>query len=96
LAVLRSAREDALGFDPRFFGELGYFDPNGRAWPIDRVLAEANLDLNRFLEPHLGSMKKIPWVTRREFSDKSVGTSIFSKRFIKPPFCLGGNLTTAC
>jgi universal stress protein A len=45
--------------------ELGFFDPNGRVWPIDRVLAEANLDLNRFLEPHLESMKKIPHVAKR-------------------------------
>src|SRR5919109_2844669 len=45
--------------------EFGFLDPISRAWPIDRVLSEANLDLNRFLEPHLESMKKIPLVTKR-------------------------------
>jgi nucleotide-binding universal stress UspA family protein len=45
--------------------ELSFLVLNGRTWPADRVLAEANLDLNRFLEPHLQSMKTIPWVTKR-------------------------------
>jgi universal stress protein A len=45
--------------------ELGFFETGQRAWPTDRVLSEAALDLNRFLEPHLGSMKKIRIVTKR-------------------------------
>lgn len=45
--------------------ELGFFDPNQRVWPTDRVLSEATLDLNRFIEPHLESMKRIPTVTKR-------------------------------
>ena len=36
-----------------------------RAWPTDRVLAEANLDVNRFLEPHLETLKNIPAVNKR-------------------------------
>ena len=35
------------------------------AWPTDRVLSEASLDLNRFLQPHLDAMKHIPSVTKR-------------------------------
>ncbi len=45
--------------------EFSFLDPAGRAWPKDRVLSEANLELNRFLEPHLESMKRIPSVTKR-------------------------------
>jgi nucleotide-binding universal stress UspA family protein len=45
--------------------EIGFFDSKSRVWPSDRVLSEATLDLNRFLEPHLESMKKIPLVTKR-------------------------------
>jgi universal stress protein A len=45
--------------------ELGFFETGQRAWPTDRVLSEATLDLNRFLEPHLESMKSVPLVTKR-------------------------------
>jgi nucleotide-binding universal stress UspA family protein len=34
-------------------------------WPLDRVLAEATLDLNRFLEPQMPSLKKVPRATKR-------------------------------
>lgn len=36
-----------------------------KAWPIDRMLAEAALDLNRFLEPHLEDLKAVPRVSKR-------------------------------
>jgi nucleotide-binding universal stress UspA family protein len=36
-----------------------------RAWPSDRVLSEASLDLNHFLEPHLEALKKLPCATKR-------------------------------
>jgi nucleotide-binding universal stress UspA family protein len=45
--------------------EFAFVAPAGRAWPTDRVLAEASLDLNRFLAPHLEAMKKIPSVNKR-------------------------------
>src|SRR5206468_12673286 len=45
--------------------ELGFFETGQRARPTDRVLLEATLDLNRFLEPHIESMKKIQLVTKR-------------------------------
>jgi len=34
-------------------------------WPLDRVLAEAALDLNRYLEPHLGLLRDVPMLTKR-------------------------------
>jgi nucleotide-binding universal stress UspA family protein len=37
----------------------------GKIWPRDRVLAEANLDVNHFLEQHLEALKPIPLVTKR-------------------------------
>ena len=37
----------------------------GKTWPLDRVLAEANLDLNHFLEPSMANLKKIGEVTKR-------------------------------
>lgn len=36
-----------------------------RAWPVDRVMQEAGLDMNRFLEQHVELMKRIPAVTKR-------------------------------
>jgi nucleotide-binding universal stress UspA family protein len=45
--------------------ELAFFEPSRRLWPSDRVLSEANLDLNRFIEPYLESMRNIPSVTKR-------------------------------
>lgn len=34
-------------------------------WPIDRVLAEANLDLTRFMEPHIKALKEPALATKR-------------------------------
>jgi nucleotide-binding universal stress UspA family protein len=45
--------------------EFTFLEAAGRAWPTDRVLAEASLDVNRFLEPHLAAMKNIPAVNKR-------------------------------
>lgn len=45
--------------------DFGFLTATTRSWPTDRVLAEANLDLTRFLEPHLDSMQKISRVTKR-------------------------------
>ena len=36
-----------------------------RNWPIDRVLAEASLDLSRFLEPSMANLKKCASVSKR-------------------------------
>jgi nucleotide-binding universal stress UspA family protein len=45
--------------------EFSFLEPSRRAWPSDRVLSEANLDLNHFLEQHLEAMKKLSCVTKR-------------------------------
>jgi len=50
----------------KFYSEdFGFADFPGKSWPIDRVLSEAMLDLNRFLEPHLETMKRIPSAAKR-------------------------------
>ena len=36
-----------------------------KIWPRDRILAEANLDLNHFLEQHIEAIKQIPLVTKQ-------------------------------
>jgi len=45
--------------------DLAFVGANQKVWPIDRVLAEASLDLSRFLEPHLESLKKVPSANKR-------------------------------
>ena len=45
--------------------DLAFVGANQKVWPIDRVLAEASLDLSRFLEPHLESLKKVPGASKR-------------------------------
>jgi len=45
--------------------DLAFIQLNSKPWLIDRVLAEASLDLARFLEPQLQRLKKVPIVTRR-------------------------------
>jgi len=45
--------------------EFSFLEPSRRAWPSDRVLSEANLDLNRFLEQHLEAIRKLSCVTKR-------------------------------
>jgi len=42
-----------------------YAGNHGKAWPLDRVLSEASLDLNNFLEPHLADLKQLPSATKR-------------------------------
>ena len=38
---------------------------NGKSWPVDRILAEASLDLSRFLEPSLPDLKKTAGATKQ-------------------------------
>lgn len=45
--------------------EFGFVGPACQPWPLDRVLAEAKLDLSRFLEPYGESLKRIPHVAQR-------------------------------
>jgi universal stress protein A len=36
-----------------------------KSWPLDRVISEATLDLNHYLEQHLEILKKLPCATKR-------------------------------
>ncbi len=63
LVVLHVANEFAAW--EYYSEELAWLDGAGQAWPRDRVLAEANLDLNHFLEQHGEILKPIPLVTKR-------------------------------
>ena len=48
------------------FSEDYGFDPTtGKRWPADRIISEAVLDLNRFLEPHLERVQSLPLVIKR-------------------------------
>ena len=42
-----------------------YTGHHSQVWPLDRILSEASLDLNHFLEPHLADLKPLPSVTKR-------------------------------
>ena len=63
LTILHVANEFAAW--EIYCDEFTFLEPARRAWPTDRVLAEANLDLNRFLEPHLAAIQNIPAVNKR-------------------------------
>ncbi|HYT53098.1 MAG TPA: universal stress protein [Verrucomicrobiae bacterium] len=45
--------------------DLAFIELNSKPWPIDRILAEASLDLTRFLEQQLQQLRRVPMVTRR-------------------------------
>ena len=42
-----------------------YSGNQGQAWPLDRILSEAALDLNHFLEPHLADLRQMECATKR-------------------------------
>ena len=49
-----------------FYGDdLPFPGSNGKPWPVDRLLAEKNLDLNNFLEPSMAELKNITSATKR-------------------------------
>jgi len=63
LIVLHVANEvDA--WEP-FSEDYGFGRFNGARWSADRIISEAMLDLNRFLEPHLERVKSLPLVSKR-------------------------------
>jgi universal stress protein A len=63
LVILHVANELAAW---EFFSEdLVILDSSTKPWPLDRVLAEASLDLNRFLEPSLPNLKNSACATRK-------------------------------
>ena len=48
-----------------FYSDEFSFVQAERKWPVDRVLAEASLDLSRFLEPSLAALKKCTKASKR-------------------------------
>ena len=42
-----------------------YAGNHGQGWPLDRVLSEASLDLNNFLEPHIADLTQLTGATKR-------------------------------
>ena len=65
LVILHVAVENNLWeLSTEFEIYAGY---NRDVWPLDRILAEATLDLNHFLEPHLAMLKTVGCVTKRVF-----------------------------
>lgn len=52
--------------------DFSFLDRGHQTWPADRVLSEAGLDLNRFLEPHLEEMRKIHSITKRVLWKRTV------------------------
>ncbi len=63
LLVLHVANEFAAW--EYYSEEFAWLDGASQPWPRDRVLAEANLELNHFLEQHLEILKPIPTVAKR-------------------------------
>jgi nucleotide-binding universal stress UspA family protein len=45
--------------------EFSFMIPVERAWPSDRVMAEASLELSNFLEPYSETIKRLPAVYKR-------------------------------
>jgi nucleotide-binding universal stress UspA family protein len=45
--------------------EMAFVSSSGPTWPVDRVVQEATLDLNRFLEEHKEDIRRVPTVRRK-------------------------------
>jgi universal stress protein A len=45
--------------------EFSFRTPIERAWPADRVMAEASLELSNFLEPYKDTIRRLPAVSKR-------------------------------
>ena len=45
--------------------EFSFRIPVERAWPADRVLAEASLEMSNLLEPYSETIKRVPAVSKR-------------------------------
>ena len=50
--------------------EFSFMIPGERAWPIDRVVAEASLELSNFLEPYKDTIRRLPAVSKRVAPEK--------------------------
>jgi len=63
LVILHVANE--LSAWEYYSEDLAFIQLGAKPWPADRVLAEASLDLTRFLEPSLPSLKNTASATKR-------------------------------
>jgi nucleotide-binding universal stress UspA family protein len=45
--------------------EFSFILPVERAWPADRVMAEASLELSNFLQPYSETIKRLPTISKR-------------------------------
>jgi nucleotide-binding universal stress UspA family protein len=45
--------------------EFSFMLPVERAWPADRVMAEASLELSNFLQPYSETIKRLPTISKR-------------------------------
>jgi len=45
--------------------EMAFVSSSAPTWPADRVVQEATLDLNRFLEKHKEDIRRVPTVRRK-------------------------------
>ena len=45
--------------------DFSFMNPVERAWPADRVMAEASLELSNFLEPYNDTIKRLPGISKR-------------------------------
>lgn len=63
LVILHVANE--LAAWELYSEDLAFLSGNTKPWPLDRVLAEASLDLNLFLEPSLQNLKDAGTATKR-------------------------------
>jgi nucleotide-binding universal stress UspA family protein len=63
IAVLHVANE--VDSWELYSDEFSFMIPVERAWPADRVMAEARLELSNFLEPYSETIKRLPAVSKR-------------------------------
>jgi universal stress protein A len=63
ITALHVANE--LGSWELYGDELDFMKPVTRVWPVDRVVAEATLELNNFLEPYSETITRLPAVYKR-------------------------------
>ena len=63
ITALHVANE--LGSWELYGDEFGFMKPFNQGWPVDRVIAEATLELNNFLEPYSETVKRLPAVYKR-------------------------------
>ena len=54
-----------LAYWELYTDEFSFMTPGQRAWPADRVTAEATLELSNFIEPYRETIKRLPAVSKR-------------------------------